>query len=78
MSQDKSPITKPGWIEFAVAEIERSGRRFSKWELDFLKSVKERLAMNFQLTDPMTKSLSELHRKSTDIRPIPRRGSSWR
>lgn len=65
------------WASFAIQEIERSNRRFTAWEKEFLygnggnnPGVKKRIEMGLSLTKRQETSLLELHRACTEVKRI--------
>lgn len=55
------------WHKFALTEIERSHRRMTQWEKEFIESVKPRINLELSLSEGQEKTLLRIHEKMTDM-----------
>lgn len=55
------------WYKFALREIERSSRRMTEQQKNFIQSVKPRIELGMSLSEKQEKFLLSVHEKMTGV-----------
>lgn len=60
------------WQAFALDEIDRSERRLSLWDRDFLDSIREDILSRASLTRAQDDRLMRIYQRMTDVKRLKR------
>lgn len=60
------------WQDFAIAEIDKSGKRLPEWDRLFLDSIRTRIKSGLLITLLQEKKLMSIYQRATDPKRLPR------